>query len=123
MKLRNLFSLMLVLSLLVAACKPATDPTPQPTPDPDPTPDPVPDPTPEYVCDIDFSYAYRVSSAEVGLPNNYFLIAFLDGTEEYLLGVVLVGAEGEEVLAEGVYTADDETLLFSGCVLYTPTDE
>ncbi|MBQ2364001.1 MAG: hypothetical protein II288_00380 [Alistipes sp.] len=123
MKLRNLLSLMLVLSLLVAACKPATDPTPQPTPDPTPDPVPDPDPTPEYVCDIDFSYAYRVSSAEVGLPNNYFLIAFLDDTEQYLLGVVLVGAEGEEVLAEGVYTADDETLLLSGCELYTPIDE
>lgn len=129
MKLRNLFFLLLALPLVFAACEVTPEPTPDPTPEnptpenPDPeNPDPE-NPAPEYVCDVDFAYSYRIAPAELGLPDNYFLIAFLDETEECLLGVVLVGDEGDEVLATGTYTAEGGNLLLEGCELYTALDE
>lgn len=56
---------------------------------------------------IELVAATRLSCEEYELPLNNFAILFEDGAEEYELALLLVGAEGDEVLAEGVYSVDN----------------
>lgn len=78
----------------------------------------------EYLYDEELAYAERVSLAEYGFPNNYYLIAFYTADGNILMGTVLVGPEGEEILSAGTYTAANGGLLMEGFELYVgETDE
>ncbi|MBR5201577.1 MAG: BACON domain-containing protein [Alistipes sp.] len=61
-------------------------------------------------------YAERLSCEELELPLNYFAIVFADDAETVELGLVLVGAEEDEVLMAGRYNVDTELsqLYFDG---------
>ena len=61
-------------------------------------------------------YAERLSCEELELPLNYFAIVFADDVETVELGLVLVGAEEDEVLMAGRYNVDTELsqLYFDG---------
>ena len=61
-------------------------------------------------------YAERLSCEELELPLNYFAIVFADDAETVELGLVLVGAEEDEVLMAGRYIVDTELsqLYFDG---------
>ena len=59
---------------------------------------------------IELVAATRLSCEEYELPLNNFAILFEDSAEEYELALLLVGAEGDEVLAEGVYSVDNDGL-------------
>lgn len=67
---------------------------------------------------IEFVSAVRLSCEAYELPWNNFAIAFEDATSEYQLALLLVGAEGDEMLAEGVYSAENGGLdLYSGVLM------
>lgn len=68
-----------------------------------------------YAMDVEMAGAYRVPSAEFGLADNYFFLAFADDAENIELGIVLVGAEGETILQAGEYKAENESLLIEEC--------
>lgn len=76
------------------------------------------EPEPEYVMDVELAAAMRIPSAEVGLADNFFALAFTDDAENTELGIVLKGAEGETILKAGDYTSEAETLLVDACELY-----
>lgn len=79
--------------------------------------------TNEYLYDETMAFAERVDLSEYGLPSNYYLIAF--GTEDgnILLGAVIVGAEGEDILSAGTYTSANGGLLMEGFELYIGEEE
>ena len=72
---------------------------------------------------IEFASAVRLSCEAYELPWNNFAIAFEDATSEYQLALLLVGAEGDEVLAEGVYGADNGGLDLYSSLLVVGLDE
>lgn len=72
---------------------------------------------------IEFAAAVRLSCEEYELPWNNFAIAFEDATSEYQLALLLVGAEGDEVLAEGTYNADNGGLDLYSSLLMVGLDE
>ena len=72
---------------------------------------------------IEFAAAVRLSCEEYELPWNNFAIAFEDATSEYQLALLLVGAEGDEVLAEGTYNAENGGLDLYSSVLMVGLDE
>lgn len=72
---------------------------------------------------IEFAAAMRLSCEEYELPWNNFAIAFEDATSEYQLALLLVGAEGDEVLAEGTYNAENGGLDLYSSVLMVGLDE
>ena len=72
---------------------------------------------------IEFASAVRLSCEAYELPWNNFAIAFEDATSEYQLALLLVGAEGDEVLAEGVYGAENGGLDLYSSVLMVGLDE
>ena len=72
---------------------------------------------------IEFVSAVRLSCEAYELPWNNFAIAFEDATSEYQLALLLVGAEGDEVLAEGVYSAENGGLDLYDSVLMIGLDE
>lgn len=79
--------------------------------------------TNEYLYDGTMAFAERVDLSEYGFPSNYYLIAF--GTEDgnILLGAVIVGAEGEDILSAGTYTSANGGLLMEGFELYVGEEE
>ena len=72
---------------------------------------------------IEFSAAVRLSCEAYELPWNNFAIAFEDATSEYQLALLLVGAEGDELLAEGLYSAENGGLDIYSSVLTVGLDE
>ena len=72
---------------------------------------------------IEFAEAVRLSCEAYDLPWNNFAIAFEDATSEFQLALLLVGTEGDEVLAEGVYSADNGGLDLYSSVLMIGLDE
>ena len=60
---------------------------------------------PAPVETIVFTNAMRVPSEMVGCENNVFALAFTDDTRSNMLGIVLVGEEGVEVLEAGFFSA------------------
>ena len=76
-----------------------------------------------YLFDEVLAYGERISLAEYGFPDNYFLIGFYDETGNILLGVVIVGAEGESILQAGTYTTDNGGLMMEGFELYVGETE
>lgn len=72
----------------------------------------------EYLYDEVLVYGERISLADYGFPDNYYLIGFYDESGEILLGVVIVGAEGESILSAGTYTAANGGLMMEGMELY-----
>ena len=77
----------------------------------------------EYLYDEELAYAERVSLAEYGFPDNYFLIGFYTEDGNILLGAVLVGETGEEVLSAGTYTVENGGLMIEGFELYVGETE
>ena len=73
--------------------------------------------------DEELAYAERVSLADYGFPDNYFLVGFYDETGNILLGVVIIGAEGESILQAGTYTAANGGLMMEGFELYVGETE
>ena len=71
----------------------------------------------------EFAEAVRLSCEAYDLPWNNFAIAFEDATSEYQLALLLVGAEGDEVLKAGVYSADNGGLDIYSSVLMIGLDE
>jgi hypothetical protein len=65
----------------------------------------------------------RLSCEAYELPWNNFAVAFEDATSEYQLALLLVGAEGDEVLAEGTYNAENGGLDLYSSVLMVGPDE
>lgn len=76
-----------------------------------------------YLYDEVLAYGERISLADYGFPDNYFLIGFYDESGEILLGVVIVGAEGESILQAGTYTTDNGGLMMEGFELYVGETE
>ena len=72
---------------------------------------------------IEFVSAVRLSCEAYELPWNNFAIAFEDATSEYQLALLLVGTEGDEVLAEGTYSAENGGLDLYDSVLMVGLDE
>ena len=80
-------------------------------------------PAKEYLYDEVLAYGERLSLAEYGFPDNYFLIGFYNESGEILLGAVLVGQEGESILQAGTYTAANGGLMMEGFELYVGETE
>ena len=80
-------------------------------------------PAPAPVEATELAVAARIPSAELGLENNVFALAFSDDAESLELGIVLVGEEGTEVLAAGTYNVDNEGLVAEECALQVYTEE
>ena len=104
--MRKLFYLLLALPLAFAAC--TETPTPEPTPEPQP--DPTPDPKPEYVMEMDFAAAIRYPSAELDMPENSYVLLFVDDAERYEFFLLISGEEGETALKAGKYAAEEAYL-------------
>ena len=80
---------------------------------------------------IELAYAMRLASEDGELPLNIFPIIFFDESETVELGLVLVGAEGDEILQAGCYsvanggvdaemsvvTIDDEEYIFADALV------
>ena len=77
-----------------------------------------PDPKPEYAMDVKLAAAQRYASSEYGLSDSYFALAFADDTENIELFLLLVGAEGETVLAAGDYSSNTDSLLAEECEMF-----
>ena len=77
----------------------------------------------EYLYDEEMAAAVRVSLAEYGFPDNYFLVAFYSADESILMGAVLVGEDGESILSAGTYTSANGGLLMEGFELYVDDTE
>ena len=77
-----------------------------------------PEPGKEYLYDEVLAYGERIPLAEYGFPDNYYLIGFYDETGNILLGVVIIGADGESILQAGTYTAANGGLMMEGFELY-----
>ncbi len=75
-------------------------------------------PAKEYLYNEVLAFGERVPLADYGFPDNYYLIGFYNESGEILLGVVIVGAEGEEILQAGTYTAANGGLMMEGFELY-----
>ena len=71
----------------------------------------------------EFVEAERLSCEAYDLPWNNFAIAFEDAASEYQLALLLVGAEGDEVLKAGVYSAENGGLDIYSSVLMIGLDE
>ena len=80
-------------------------------------------PAPAPVEATELAAAIRIPSAELGLENNVFVLAFADDAESLELGIVLVGEEGTEVLEAGTYNVDNEGLVAEECALQIYTEE
>lgn len=102
--MKKLFYLLLALPLVFAACE--TTPEPQP----EPQPDPQPDPKPEYVMEMDFAAAIRYPSVELDMPENSYVLLFVDDAERYEFFLLISGEEGETALKAGKYAAEDAYL-------------
>ena len=72
---------------------------------------------------VAFAEAVRLSCEAYELPWSNFAIAFEDATSEYQLALLLVGAEGDELLAEGLYSAENGGLDIYSSVLTIGLDE
>ncbi len=81
------------------------------------------EPEKEYLYDEELAFAERISLADYGFPDNYFLVGFYDETGNILLGVVIIGAEGESILQAGTYTAANGGLMMEGFELYVGETE
>ena len=77
-----------------------------------------PKPEPEYAMDVKLAAAQRYASSEFGLSDSHFALAFADDAENVELFLLLVGAEGETVLAAGDYSSDAESLLAEECEMF-----
>ena len=71
----------------------------------------------------EFAEAVRLSCEAYDLPWNNFAIAFEDASSEYQLALLFVGAEGDEVLKAGVYSAENGGLDIYSSVLMIGLDE
>lgn len=76
------------------------------------------DPKPEYAMDVKLAAAQRYASSEFGLSDSHFALAFADDTENVELFLLLVGAEGETVLAAGDYSSNTDSLLAEECEVF-----
>ena len=79
--------------------------------------------TNEYRYDETLAFAERVDLSEYGFPSNYYLIAFYTEDGNILLGTVIVGTEGENILSAGTYTSDNGGLMMEGFELYIGEEE
>ncbi|MBO7264295.1 MAG: BACON domain-containing protein [Alistipes sp.] len=79
--------------------------------------------TNEYLYDETLAFAERVDLSDYGFPSNYYLIAFYTEDGNILLGAVIVGAEGEDILSAGTYTSANGGLLMEGFELYVGEEE
>ena len=79
--------------------------------------------TNEYLYDGTLAFAERVDLSDYGFPSNYYLIAFYTEDGNILLGAVIVGAEGEDILSAGTYTSANGGLLMEGFELYVGDEE
>ena len=76
------------------------------------------DPKPEYAMDVKLAAAQRYASSEFGLSDSHFALAFADDAENIELFLLLVGAEGETVLAAGDYSSNTDSLLAEECEMF-----
>ena len=77
----------------------------------------------EYLYDVEMAYAERYDLSEYDFPYNYYLIAFYSADGNILMGAVIVGADGEEILSAGTYTAANGGLMMEGFELYVGETE
>ena len=80
-------------------------------------------PAKEYLYDEALAYAQRVDLSGYGFPYNYYLIAFYSADGNILMGAVIVGPDGEEILSAGTYTAENGGLMMEGFELYVGDTE
>ena len=64
---------------------------------------------------IVLDYAERHPSNYFDLEDNYFAIMFNDRFFTYQLGIVIIGAEGEDILSAGTYTIENGGIFADGC--------
>ena len=76
------------------------------------------EPKPEYAMDVKLAAAQRYASSEFGLSDSHFALAFADDAENVELFLLLVGAEGETVLAAGDYSSNTDSLLAEECEVF-----
>ena len=76
-----------------------------------------------YLYDMEMAYAERYDLSEYDFPYNYYLIAFYSADGNILMGAVIVGKEGEEILSAGTYTAANGGLMMEGFELYVGENE
>lgn len=76
------------------------------------------EPKPEYAMDVKLAAAQRYASSEFGLSDSHFALAFADDAENIELFLLLVGAEGETVLAAGDYSSNTDSLLAEECEMF-----
>lgn len=68
------------------------------------------EPQPEYVLDVKLAAAFRYPSAEYEIAENAFALVFVDDAENYILEILITGAEGEVILQAGEYKVEDSYL-------------
>ena len=68
------------------------------------------EPQPEYVLDVELAAAFRYPSAEYEIAENAFALVFADDAENYILQILITGAEGEVILQAGEYEVEESSL-------------
>ncbi len=80
-------------------------------------------PAPAPVEAVELAFAMRVSNVDIDVPANSFVLYFTDEEETLELGILLIGAEGDEVLQAGTYSVANGGLVAEECALQIYTDE
>ena len=127
MKLRNFFTLLLASTLFFAGCSEdsTSDPVNNPSDNPteEPGDEPGDEPVVKYYMEEALVEGMRISSAEVGLTDNYFYLIFANETYEFLLSALLAGDPTETVLTAGTYTNAEMTAIAEYCAIYDVATE
>ena len=80
-------------------------------------------PAPAPVEAVELAFAMRFSNEDMDVPANSFVLYFADEEETLELGILLIGAEGDEVLQAGTYSVANGGLDAEISELSTATDD
>ena len=79
--------------------------------------------TPAPVEAVELAFAMRFSNVDIDVPANSFVLYFADEEETLELGILLIGAEGDEVLQAGTYSVANGGFDAEISELSTATDD
>ncbi len=79
--------------------------------------------TPVPVEAVELAFAMRFSNEDIDVPANSFVLYFTDEEETLELGILLIGAEGDEVLQAGTYSVANGGFDAEISELSTATDD
>ena len=80
-------------------------------------------PAPAPVEAVELAFAMRFSNVDIDVPANSFVLYFTDEQETLELGILLIGAEGDEVLQAGTYSVANGGFDAEISELSTATDD